>query len=196
MSELNTSYDNNMADQIDPPKKSNRTFKPTHLATKQGRSGMSGVYGATSTALLGVNTGLGNSTYDKNLSWFGDVDQKDVQGSINEHRYEQQGWGTQLAAGVGRAATKALSEVAKLPFVVGGAIAAPFVEDGQGYDTVFNNQFIKSIDSINEEINTEMLPVYVGKAIKDGNLWDAVTSTSFWATDGADGLGFLIENPC
>jgi hypothetical protein len=27
----------------------------------------------------------------KNLSWFGMLIKKDVQGSINEHRYEQQG---------------------------------------------------------------------------------------------------------
>jgi hypothetical protein len=140
----------------------------------------------------GQNTGLGKSKYDKGIIWDADVNPDDVQGSINEYRYNQQSGATQLAAGVGRAATKALVEVAKLPGVIGGIVAAPFVPDGEGYDMAFNNQWIKTLDSINETINTEALPVYVGKAIKDGNLWDAVTSTSFWATDGADGLGYML----
>ena len=36
------------------------------------------------------------------------------------------------------------------------------------------------------------MPVYTGKAVKDGNLMDALKSTSFYATDGADGLGFML----
>lgn len=140
----------------------------------------------------GQNTGLGKSKYDKGIIWDADVNPDDIQGSINEHRYNRQSGTTQLAAGVGRAATKALVEVAKLPGVIGGIVAAPFVPDGEGYDMAFNNQWTKTLDSLNETINTEALPVYVGRAIKDGNLWDAVTSTSFWATDGADGLGYML----
>lgn len=139
----------------------------------------------------GQNTGLGKSKYDKNIVWDADVNPDDIQGSINEHRYNEQSGGTQLLAGVGRAATKALVEVAKLPGVVAGIAASPFVPDGQGYDMAFNNQWVKAFDNINEDIKTEFLPVYVGKAIKEGNLWDNVTSTSFWATDGADGLGYM-----
>jgi hypothetical protein len=67
-----------MADQVVHLKNPNGTFKPTHLATKQGRSGMS--RRVRTSSFVGYCTGLGNSTYDRNLSWFGDVDQKkDVQ---------------------------------------------------------------------------------------------------------------------
>jgi hypothetical protein len=161
---------------------------------KKGNPGFAKMLGSAGASVYrGENTGLGESKYDDNINWDSDVDANDVQGSINEHRYEQQGWFTQASAGVARAATKAVIEVAKMPGVVIGAIAAPFVEDESNLDTIFNNPWIKAMDSLNETVNTELLPVYVGKAIKEGNLWDNITSTSFWATEGADGLGFMLS---
>lgn len=91
-----------------------------------------------------------------------------------------------------RAAVKAIAEVAKIPGVIGGAIAAPFAEDGKGLDTIFNNEWIKTVDKINKNVNEDLLPVYTAKAVREGNLWDNISSTAFWATDGADGLGFLV----
>lgn len=140
----------------------------------------------------GQNTGLGDSMFDEGVLWGTDIDDDNVSESINENRYNQQGWGLQVGAGIARAGTKAASEIAKLPGVVIGGVMAIGAEEGEGYDTAFNNQWIKSIDKINDAINTEVLPVYVGKAIKEGNLWDNITSTSFWGTDGADGLGYMI----
>jgi len=139
----------------------------------------------------GTNTGFGKSSYDSTFNWNADADEEDIQGSINENRAQQQsGWG-QAGLGVVRATTKALAEVAKLPGVIGGSIMAIGAEDGEGYDTAFNNSWIKAIDGVHEHINEEYLPVYVSKAVKEGNLWDNISSTAFWATDGADGLGYV-----
>ena len=138
------------------------------------------------------NTGVGDSVYDEGVNWNTDIDTDDIEGSLNEYRAEQQSGITQLGFGLVRAGTKAAVEIAKLPGVIGGLAALPFAEEGEGYDTVFNNSWIKGLDKVNEEINTELLPVYAKKAVTEGNLWDNITSTSFWATDGADGLGFMI----
>lgn len=178
---LNTSPIENTSPSIEPPKKDTFVAKPQ--ATGLGKAYESDLY---------YNTGYGKSKYDQGLHFESEVDKSDVAGSINEWRAKQQSGLLQLGAGVARAGVKAAAEVAKLPGIIGGIVASPLAEEGQGYDTAFNNSWIKGIDKINEEINTELLPVYVQKAVKDGNLWDNITSTAFWATEGADGLGFML----
>lgn len=134
----------------------------------------------------------GKSKYDKDLNLESELNLEDIEGSIDENRAQEQSGVGQLGLGLLRAGTKAAVEVAKLPGVIGGIAMSPFAEEGKGYDTAFNNAWIKSLDKINEEINSELLPVYAKKAVLEGDLWDNITSTSFWATDGADGLGFMI----
>lgn len=112
---------------------------------------------------------------------------------LNEIRAQNQPIFDKAAAGVGRIGTKAISEIAKMPGVIGGIIAAPFAEEGQGMETAFNNQWIKSISQFNEDVNAELLPVYVKKAVSEGNLWDNISSIDFWATEGADGIGFIAS---
>jgi len=137
------------------------------------------------------NTGYGKSKYDKGFNFDASFDENDPLGSINEHRANEQSGIAQLGLGAVRATSKALTEVAKLPGVIGGILASPFVEDGEGMDMAFNNAWIRTFDNLNKDINTELLPVYTAKAVKEGNLWDNISSTSFWATDGADGVGFI-----
>jgi len=153
---------------------------------------MSRVYNATTTSLLGINTGYGESKYDKGLNWYTDIDRNDVQNSLNDYRSEQQSGLTQLGAGLGRAGLKAVAEIAKLPGVIGGVAMSAFAKEGEGYDTAFNNAWIKSIDEIEGSIKEDVLPVYVKKSIQEGSLIDNITSTGFWATEGADGLGFML----
>jgi len=182
----NNPYD---SDFKDPPVKQSFAQR---TGIKPSKSTMSRVYNATSTSLLGMNTGYGESKYDKGLNWYTDVDRNDVRNSINDYRSEQQSGLTQLGTGLVRAGVKAATEIAKLPGVVGGIVGSAFAEEGEGYDTAFNNSWIKAVDKINEEINDEFLPVYVKKAVKEGSLLDNITSTGFWATEGADGLGFML----
>jgi hypothetical protein len=169
--------------------------KGTPKTQQQSDAGFAGMLGREGSSVYrGENTGYGKSVYDKTLNWDADVDPNDIKGSINEHRYnEQSGW-TQMAAGIARVGTKAVTEVLKMPGYLGGAVAAIGAEKNQGWDTAVNNWWIKGLNNFNETtINEGILPVYVGKAIKEGNLWDNISSTSFWATEGADGAGFIAS---
>lgn len=138
------------------------------------------------------NTSIGKSKYDNNLN-FGDLNQLNIDESVNEHRAQEESNLAKIGAGIGRIGTKAVSEIAKMSGVVGGIIAAPFAEEGKGWETAFNNQWIKSISQFNEDVNSELLPVYVKKAVSEGNLWDNISSIDFWATEGADGIGFIAS---
>lgn len=186
-------FDKYKNEDIDPPKKKKGDYFAKYRTQGVDPSGpMQRVASAISTSLLGTDTGYGKSKYDKNINWFADIDERDVQGSINERRAEAQSGLTQAAAIIPRATTKALAEIAKIPGVVGGIISAPFAREGEGMDTAFNNAWIKTVDGIQEKINEDLMPIYTAKAVKEGNLWDNITSTSFWATDGADGIGFIV----
>ncbi len=191
MKESLGSYDD---DFVDPPKKKKGKSKGLTYEQAAATPGAGGTF-------RGFNTGYGESKYDKNLSWDAEIG-NNIQEGINEHRAsEQSGW-AQLGLGVGRAANRAAAEIAKMPGVVGGIAAGGIGQLGDlvtGEDntdfvkTAFNNAWIESVEGISEQINTDLLPVYVSKAVKDGNLWDNITSTSFWATEGADGIGFIAS---
>lgn len=111
----------------------------------------------------------------------------------HELQAQNQPWLHKAGSGVGRLGVKVLAEVAKMPGVLGGIAAAPFADKNQGWETAFNNSWIKSINEINENINKDILPVYVKKAVEEGNLWDNITSIDFWATEGADGVGYITS---
>lgn len=113
--------------------------------------------------------------------------------SLNDVMYNNQSGGEVLMHGVGRTVNKAVSEVLKLPGVFGGLIAAPFAEDGKGWETAFNNSYLKTINEASEGINNDFLPVYESDAIKYGDIFTKLSSGTFWATQGADGLGFVLS---
>jgi hypothetical protein len=140
-------------------------------------------------------TGVGESMFDDKVPY------EELE-NLNEIRSQRQPWIAKFGAGVGRVGTKALTEIAKMPGVVGGIIggAVGQIEDAiTGEDntdfmqTAFNNAWVKSLNHINETVNKELLPVYVSKAVSEGNLWDALSSIEFWATEGADGLGYIAS---
>lgn len=112
---------------------------------------------------------------------------------LNELRANRQSGVTKGLTGVGRIATKVVAEVAKMPGMIVGGLAAPFAEEGEGWETFVNNSWIKSINEANEYINEDILPVYVKKAVQEGNLWDNISSVDFWATEGADGIGYIVS---
>lgn len=141
--------------------------------------------------VLATNTDYGNSVYDDNLNWGADIDNNDVKGSLNEFRANEQSGLDHLGIGLVRTATKAAVEVAKLPGVIGGIAMSPFAEENEGFETAFNNQWIKFFDGLDESVK-ETLPVYTKEAVRNGDFFDKISSSSFWAEDGADGAGFML----
>lgn len=150
-------------------------------------------YASASNNNIYTNTGVGKSSYDDNFNFDVNFDDADPLGSVNEYRANEQSAGEQVAKMVGRSGAKALTEVLKMPGYIGGLVAAPFADENEGWETLTNNWWVKGLGELNEEFNAEVLPVYVKKAVKEGNLWDNITSTAFWATEGADGIGYIAS---
>lgn len=91
-----------------------------------------------------------------------------------------------------RIATKALSEVAQLPGYLGGAIAWGTTGfDMEKVNLMVDNFWQKAIQNVEEDVK-DRLPVYTADVVKNGNLFKNIMSTSFWANEGADGIGFLL----
>jgi len=146
---------------------------------------------------------FGDSRYDK--AFFPNVtvnEDGNLRESISENRAQRQPWITKAGAGILRIGTKVVSEVAKMPGVIGGVVFGGFGQIGDiisGEDntdfiqTAFNNSWIRAIGDAEEYIKSEALPVYVKKAVSEGNLWDNITAIDFWATEGADGIGYIVS---
>ena len=112
----------------------------------------------------------------------------------NEYRANNQSGLEQIGKIIPRAINKAATEVAKLAPIIYGVGKAVF-EDNEtsALEDIFNNEGIKALDEMNQKINTELLPVYVKDSVKNGTLMDNLLSTSFYATEGADGIGFMAS---
>lgn len=108
----------------------------------------------------------------------------------------QTGW-DKAGKGVTRMLTETAINILQIPGYAGGAIAAAFNEifsDGEGsMDIMMNNWWTDALEGAKEHFTNEIAPVYVKRAVRDGNLWANITSVDFWATEGASGLAFLLS---
>lgn len=132
------------------------------------------------------STGFGDSKYDEGTPY-------GALGQLGELRAQRQSWGAKAGAGVLRTGAKIVAEVAKMPGYLGGAVGGLIAEDGKGWETFVNNSFLQKVNEQAEDLNDEFLPVYVKDSVKKGNILDNIFSVDFWATEGADGVGFLAS---
>ncbi len=117
-----------------------------------------------------------------------------IAGDVNESRAQRQGsYVDKPLKMLGRITSKGLGEIAKLPGVAVGGLMALGADEGEGWNTFVNNKWIQSVQNIQESVNEELLPVYVKKSVKEGDLLTNLTSVDFWATEGADGIGFIVS---
>jgi hypothetical protein len=129
-------------------------------------------------------------------SQFGNPNAEDP---YNEYRANNQSALNQAGVGAVRTVAKAATEIAKLPGVIGGIgiMAADgltggnLVAENEGFETAFNNQWIKYFDGLNENVK-EALPVYIKESVKNGDFFTKIGSSAFYATEGADGAGFML----
>lgn len=104
---------------------------------------------------------------------------------------QQSGW-ERVGYTLPRIAAKTVSEVAQLPGYLGGAVAwgiHGFEKNDIGM--MVDNFWQNAIQDVEQETK-DRLPVYVSDALKSGSLVKNIFSTSFWANEGADGVGFLL----
>lgn len=116
---------------------------------------------------------------------YGDIDEERAQGQSRLQK-----WGSVLP----RVATKVVAEVAKMP----GELAGLGMWAAEGFDLEkfeenVNNSWVQAIDDFHQETNDELLPIYKRRVIEQGGLFRQVVSPEFWATEGADGIGFLLS---
>lgn len=121
---------------------------------------------------------------------------------LNELRSTRQGGWGELGAGTGRVVSKVGREILKTAGAVVGTAwglagnASDLVTGNDNTDLLkdaFDNSFIRAVDENFEKFNNAALPVYVSDAVTNGGFFDKVTSGEFWATEGADGAGYLIS---
>lgn len=115
--------------------------------------------------------------------------------AINEAKAANQGFWELTAKGIGNVAKTIGIEIAKTPGYVGGLVGAGINETfGDGKNSmsmIVDNAWVNGFESLDESIK-EAMPVYISQSVQEGNLLDKLGSGEWWATAGADGLGFML----
>lgn len=141
---------------------------------------------------LGEAPDFGKSVYDNPLT-----PRQDIQsGDYKYLRGEQQNAMLQTGAGILRIGAKMGIEMAKTPaylYSLGEWSLDNIKEGGKGMSLAdaLDNSMLKVLDNV-EESYKEALPVYQSYKAGKGGLWDNIMSTSFWTSEGADGVGYLL----
>lgn len=110
---------------------------------------------------------------------------------LEEQRAREQGVIEKAAKGIGRVGSTILTEVLKSPGYVGGALGSSLMEGSFIQNTV-DNAWVNAFEDMDEGIK-EMMPIYLTREVQEGNIGTKLMSSSWWATTGADGLGFLLS---
>lgn len=135
------------------------------------------------------------SKFDRNLNRYNTRGYQ----AINDHRSREQGAGYEIAAGLGRVASTIAAETYKLPGYIVGIIEGTYdkVAGNKGssfVDTAFNNKYVNAVQDSFDEFNEQHLPVYTHSSVSSGNIFKNLGSLEFWATEGAQGLGYAISS--
>jgi hypothetical protein len=134
---------------------------------------------------LSLDNTFGESKYDLEKPW----SVEEIQGGDYElYRGKAQNAFAQLGLGLLRATGKALLEGVKTPgylYALGDAM-----RPGVTLDQALDNSFIKAFEGVEESMK-EAMPVYQSYKSGRGGLVDNLFSTSFWGSEGADGVGYM-----
>ena len=112
---------------------------------------------------------------------------------IKEERAESQSTGNKLAKIPLRAASKAVTEAIKIPGEMAGLGEWALTGfDAEKFSESMDNAWTRAISDVQADINEDIFPVYTRREVAEGNLWNKITSSEWWATTGADGIGFML----
>ena len=106
------------------------------------------------------------------------------------NRATNQSWYKQLGLGL---MSRGLSIGTKLMAgfgSVGVGLTVPF--SSNTVDDIWNNTFTMWANNLDESLN-DVFPVYKSQQYAEGDLLQKLMTTSFWATDGFDGLAFAAS---
>lgn len=114
---------------------------------------------------------------------------------LQSNLYNNQSIGEYILKGIGNAAITAIGEVIKgIGYAGGGVIDVLEGLSGRGWnvDTMLNNQFNNGIQA-GQDIAKDWIAVHKPEDFNDKSLGQQLIDPSFWATEGADGVGFLVS---
>ena len=129
---------------------------------------------------------FGNSKYDTQTS----TALLTKQNELNYLRGERQTRLDKLANAVPRLISKIGTEVLKTPGYI-YALGKAAVTDTTLAKSM-NNAWLDGLQAIDDKTKEEFA-IYKPKSVREGNLWDNISSTSFWTDEGIDGAGYLIS---
>ena len=176
---------------------------PTNLDPAGLRSGVltpDGIQGLISPE---ISSGFGNPASDINIGDYGKrvrnnfLTGNDVADrySLDETRAQNQSTLGLIGKGFGNVASTFVAELLKIPGYVGGLTADVVTGNVlQGrLDNTVDNFWLNSIDWIKQNTTDELFEVYKPPSLEQEGLLGQLGSASFWAKEGADGVGFLLS---
>jgi hypothetical protein len=129
------------------------------------------------------------SNYGDNVSLLGS--DPEAQFALDEQRAQHQSATEQLFKGLGHIGSTLGTEILKTPgYVLGGLGAA--VNDKSVIENIVDNDWVNAFENLDTTLK-EQMPVYLTKEVQDGNIGKKLMSSAWWATTGADGIGFLLS---
>ena len=145
-----------------------------------------GVTGTIHSAL--GNTDFGNSKYDDLSTKTEHIES----GDYEFMRGERQSALTQIGSGVARVGLKAVVELLKTPAYIYALGEAAMTD--KTLDQTLDNAYLNGLEGAENSWKAAGSPLAVHKSFKSGKggLMDNIASTSFWASEGADGVGYMV----
>lgn len=129
------------------------------------------------------------SDYGDNISLYNN--DAEAQTTLDERRAQQQSSAEQLLKGLGHVAATMGTEILKTPgYLLGGFGAAG--NDKSIIENIVDNDWVNTMESLDTTLK-DQLPVYLTKDVQEGNIGKKLMSSAWWATTGADGIGFLLS---
>ena len=134
------------------------------------------------------NTDFGDSKYD-----YLSTKTEDIQsGDYEFMRGERQSALSQIGSGIARIGLKAVVEAAKTPGYLYAFGEAAMTD--KTLDQTLDNAYLNGLEGAENAYKAAGSPLAVHKSFKSGKggLMDNIGSTSFWASEGADGVGYMV----
>ena len=172
-------------------------IQQTNAVKKRGRrDNTSGLVGEENIGFAGQGD-LGTTKFDNKVVAGIDFFQEEDLGNANkmlgdviaETRAQEQPKSEKVLFGVGRMLAKVGTETMKGLGYVAGAVPALVMQD---IELMTDNFWVSGFQEL-EDASKDAMPVYVRDEVENGSLGRQIWSPEFWATDGADGIGFLLS---
>ncbi len=123
------------------------------------------------------------------------IDKYGTRGAM-QNLHDRQGYGEMFLKGVGNILNTAVGEAVKTLGYAGGALwdLGDGVFEGKwDLDSTLNNEFNKNISEMQDYVRENWTAVHKPADFQDKSLGQQLLDPTFWATEGADGVGFLLS---